>query len=132
MKSNFLCNLGYGDRSTLYPRSPRLGVFGGMLSALGPDQVPALKNADSTALESDCSISISNREALSNVRSLFQFVDHRHGIILDRDPAVAVRITKSWSFPNGTCRSVCPASSLGTARERTTQVPALFAAVPAH
>ena len=24
VKSNFLCNLGYGDRSTLYPRSPRL------------------------------------------------------------------------------------------------------------
>ncbi len=25
VKSNFLCNLGYGDRSKLYPRSPRLG-----------------------------------------------------------------------------------------------------------
>jgi len=24
VKSNFLCNLGYGDASTLYPRSPRL------------------------------------------------------------------------------------------------------------
>jgi len=24
VKSNFLCNLGYGDRSQLYPRSPRL------------------------------------------------------------------------------------------------------------
>jgi 3-hydroxypropanoate dehydrogenase len=24
IKSNFLCNLGYGDRSKLYPRSPRL------------------------------------------------------------------------------------------------------------
>ena len=24
VKSNFLCNLGYGDRSKLYPRSPRL------------------------------------------------------------------------------------------------------------
>ena len=24
VKSNFLCNLGYGDHSTLYPRSPRL------------------------------------------------------------------------------------------------------------
>jgi 3-hydroxypropanoate dehydrogenase len=24
-KANFLCNLGYGDRSKLYPRSPRLG-----------------------------------------------------------------------------------------------------------
>ena len=24
-KSNFLCNLGYGDRSKLFPRSPRLG-----------------------------------------------------------------------------------------------------------
>jgi len=24
IKSNFLCNLGYGDRSTLYPRAPRL------------------------------------------------------------------------------------------------------------
>jgi 3-hydroxypropanoate dehydrogenase len=24
VKSNFLCNIGYGDRSTLYPRSPRL------------------------------------------------------------------------------------------------------------
>jgi 3-hydroxypropanoate dehydrogenase len=23
-KSNFLCNLGYGDRSKLYPRNPRL------------------------------------------------------------------------------------------------------------
>jgi 3-hydroxypropanoate dehydrogenase len=25
VKSNFLCNLGYGDRSKLYPRGPRLG-----------------------------------------------------------------------------------------------------------
>jgi 3-hydroxypropanoate dehydrogenase len=25
VKSNFLCNLGYGDSSKLYPRSPRLG-----------------------------------------------------------------------------------------------------------
>ncbi len=25
VKSNFLCNLGYGDRSKLYPRLPRLG-----------------------------------------------------------------------------------------------------------
>src|SRR5438094_5761860 len=25
VKSNFLCNLGYGDPSKLYPRSPRLG-----------------------------------------------------------------------------------------------------------
>jgi 3-hydroxypropanoate dehydrogenase len=25
VKSNFLCNLGYGDASKLYPRSPRLG-----------------------------------------------------------------------------------------------------------
>ena len=25
IKSNFLCNLGYGDASKLYPRSPRLG-----------------------------------------------------------------------------------------------------------
>jgi 3-hydroxypropanoate dehydrogenase len=25
IKSNFLCNLGYGDPSKLYPRSPRLG-----------------------------------------------------------------------------------------------------------
>jgi 3-hydroxypropanoate dehydrogenase len=25
VKSNFLCSLGYGDRSTLFPRSPRLG-----------------------------------------------------------------------------------------------------------
>lgn len=24
VKSNFLCNLGYGDGSALYPRSPRL------------------------------------------------------------------------------------------------------------
>jgi 3-hydroxypropanoate dehydrogenase len=24
VKSNFLCNLGYGDPSKLYPRSPRL------------------------------------------------------------------------------------------------------------
>jgi 3-hydroxypropanoate dehydrogenase len=24
-KANFLCNLGYGDKSKLYPRSPRLG-----------------------------------------------------------------------------------------------------------
>ena len=24
-KSNFICNLGYGDHSKLYPRSPRLG-----------------------------------------------------------------------------------------------------------
>jgi hypothetical protein len=24
VKSNFLCNLGYGDTSKLYPRSPRL------------------------------------------------------------------------------------------------------------
>ena len=24
VKSNFLCNLGYGDASTLYPRAPRL------------------------------------------------------------------------------------------------------------
>ena len=24
VKSNFLCNLGYGDGSKLYPRSPRL------------------------------------------------------------------------------------------------------------
>ena len=24
VKSNFLCNLGYGDESKLYPRSPRL------------------------------------------------------------------------------------------------------------
>jgi nitroreductase len=24
LKANFLCNLGYGDASTLYPRSPRL------------------------------------------------------------------------------------------------------------
>jgi 3-hydroxypropanoate dehydrogenase len=24
VKSNFLCNLGYGDRSTLSPRNPRL------------------------------------------------------------------------------------------------------------
>jgi 3-hydroxypropanoate dehydrogenase len=24
VKSNFLCNLGYGDASKLYPRSPRL------------------------------------------------------------------------------------------------------------
>jgi 3-hydroxypropanoate dehydrogenase len=24
VKSNFLCNLGYGDSATLYPRSPRL------------------------------------------------------------------------------------------------------------
>jgi 3-hydroxypropanoate dehydrogenase len=23
-KSNFICNLGHGDRSKLYPRSPRL------------------------------------------------------------------------------------------------------------
>ena len=27
VKSNFLCNLGYGDASKLYPRSPRL-AFG--------------------------------------------------------------------------------------------------------
>jgi 3-hydroxypropanoate dehydrogenase len=26
IKSNFLCNLGYGDPTTLYPRGPRLGV----------------------------------------------------------------------------------------------------------
>ena len=26
VKSNFLCNLGYGDASRLYPRGPRLGV----------------------------------------------------------------------------------------------------------
>jgi 3-hydroxypropanoate dehydrogenase len=26
IKSNFLCNLGYGDASKLYPRSPRLGL----------------------------------------------------------------------------------------------------------
>jgi 3-hydroxypropanoate dehydrogenase len=25
IRSNFLCNLGYGDASVLYPRSPRLG-----------------------------------------------------------------------------------------------------------
>src|SRR5215510_2252801 len=25
VRSNFLCNLGYGDRSKLYPRNPRLG-----------------------------------------------------------------------------------------------------------
>jgi 3-hydroxypropanoate dehydrogenase len=25
IKSNFLCNLGYGDAGKLYPRSPRLG-----------------------------------------------------------------------------------------------------------
>jgi len=25
VKSNFLCNLGYGDKAKLYPRSPRLG-----------------------------------------------------------------------------------------------------------
>lgn len=25
IKSNFLCNLGYGDRAKLYPRAPRLG-----------------------------------------------------------------------------------------------------------
>ncbi len=24
VKSNFLCNLGYGDHSKLYPRAPRL------------------------------------------------------------------------------------------------------------
>ena len=24
LKSNFLCNLGYGDSATLYPRGPRL------------------------------------------------------------------------------------------------------------
>ena len=24
VKSNFLCNLGYGDAAKLYPRSPRL------------------------------------------------------------------------------------------------------------
>ena len=24
VKSNFLCNLGYGDRSKLFPRAPRL------------------------------------------------------------------------------------------------------------
>jgi 3-hydroxypropanoate dehydrogenase len=24
VKSNFLCNLGYGDKSKLFPRSPRL------------------------------------------------------------------------------------------------------------
>ena len=24
VKSNFLCNLGYGDASKLYPRNPRL------------------------------------------------------------------------------------------------------------
>jgi 3-hydroxypropanoate dehydrogenase len=25
VKSNFLCNLGYGDPAKLYPRAPRLG-----------------------------------------------------------------------------------------------------------
>ncbi|HWW60456.1 MAG TPA: nitroreductase family protein, partial [Thermoanaerobaculia bacterium] len=25
VKSNFLCNIGYGDRTKLYPRLPRLG-----------------------------------------------------------------------------------------------------------
>jgi 3-hydroxypropanoate dehydrogenase len=25
VRSNFLCNLGYGDASVLYPRGPRLG-----------------------------------------------------------------------------------------------------------
>ena len=25
IKSNFICNIGYGDKTTLYPRSPRMG-----------------------------------------------------------------------------------------------------------
>jgi 3-hydroxypropanoate dehydrogenase len=33
VKSNFLCNLGYGDPSKLFPRSPRL-TFGEACSLL--------------------------------------------------------------------------------------------------